>query len=299
MKRASPPTLYLIMGPSGAGKSVYGHLFVPKDISILDADKEALKIQRTQSCDIDTAYYLAGCLTEEKINNAIIEKKSIAVETPFANKVGKILLEKFSKINYQIKGVFFGLNSLEESIARINQRIMRGGNVVDPENAERNFYNSTRNIALYKDYFDEIMFLSVDKDRRIIKEAVYENDYFKILADSPSNWINEVKKAFIEKYKEHSPVSIDEVLKQIRKNHFSIDELPIKEFQKLNIDINRIDPKDIDKLLKGGRTDPYQCLLSKGGEQFLIKLSFSLQRNPDNTVSLLCSPNERERGMKR
>ena len=181
------------MGPSGAGKSYYGADYVPENIIIFDGDKEAFRIHREEGFHLPGAYDRMNELLEKKANITLAQEQDFAIESPIG---APNTVKKFKAKGYCIMCVFFGLNSIDDSIFRIQQRIEGNGNLVTPGDAKRNFEMSYKNVVEMKSYFDEIIFVSGSNLERASQiEAIYRNGEFDLFNDK-CEWAKKLSISF-------------------------------------------------------------------------------------------------------
>ena len=189
------PVLYIVMGPSGAGKSYYGEEYVPKHIKIFDGDKEAFRIHMEEGFHLPGAYDRMNELLEKKANIALMQERDFAIESPIG---APNAVKKFWNKGYNIMCVFFGLNSLDDSIFRIQQRIEGNGNLVTPGDAKQNFEKSFKNVVEMKSFFDEIKFVSGSNiERASLLEAIFYNDKFELFNEN-CEWAKKLSIKFNE-----------------------------------------------------------------------------------------------------
>ena len=141
------PILHIVMGPNGAGKSTFGSLYTD-GIPVYDPDKRGMEIRtyiknlsKSQRKQLYPAYTndmfeeLFDELTadyqweeyDELRKHCIADSIDFALETPFADNFGLNQVLYFKAHGYHIHGIFFGLNTVAQSIANVSLRVKKKG----------------------------------------------------------------------------------------------------------------------------------------------------------------------------
>ena len=91
---------------------------------------------------------------------------------------------------YYIRLYYVGLDSPEESVRRIENRVRRGGHDIPADIVERRFRERWDNLAAVLPYCDEAVFL--DNDNGFVEVAVYENGELLVKGDRRPAWLTEL-----------------------------------------------------------------------------------------------------------
>jgi predicted ABC-type ATPase len=153
------PTLTIIAGCNGSGKSSFSNAFCSDSSAPFDYDKVYLKFYENL-LDTDVrelmAHNKARQNLELAINNAIHNQLDFTYETNF-NSTPLFWPEKFKKAGYNLRLVFFCLNSIEEAKRRVQIRVENGGHFV-PENEIRERYElGYKHLNQHWKYFDDVI----------------------------------------------------------------------------------------------------------------------------------------------
>ena len=135
-------------------------------------------------------------------SKAIEKKVDFALETPFADNIGIDNIYYFKSLNYSIHGIFFGIDSLEILLDRIEYRVQEGGHRITPGNARYNYKYSMQNItfAIQKKLFDKIEFYDTEDNLKKVAEytktenilSVFETPrWFNGIRQQLSGWVKE------------------------------------------------------------------------------------------------------------
>jgi predicted ABC-type ATPase len=154
------PTLYVIAGPNGAGKSTYSPILVPQGVVVIDFDALEMKAERLFP-DLSSMEWVG--MAEEgfdrAMKKALSEKSSFAFETNYRSPMVKQDILPFKEQGYPVVLHCFGLDSLEESYRRVDQRVEEGGHSVDDESLEFNFRVGPEEIKKDFGLFDQVNFI--------------------------------------------------------------------------------------------------------------------------------------------
>lgn len=174
-----PPAFYIIMGPNGAGKSTFGSLYT-NGTRVYDPDKRRieissylLKMSQTEREQLFPAYSsdMFHDMSDELIVNYQWEEyeelrqhcvgnlSDFALETPFADNFGINQVYLFKAQKYNIHGIFFGLNSVEQSIANVSIRVQKKGHDLPLQSIAWNFEQCYINLNKHYTLFDSIIFM--------------------------------------------------------------------------------------------------------------------------------------------
>lgn len=92
-------------------------------------------------------------------DNAIKSHKDFAFETNFSSLLPLTMANEFKRENYKLGFIYFGLSSIDESVARVNQRFVTGGHDITYEAIKFNFVEGVRQTQEYLYLFDNILFV--------------------------------------------------------------------------------------------------------------------------------------------
>ena len=119
---------------------------------------------------------------------AIAGNKNFAFETNFTNDLIINLINDFRNVNYKISLFYFGIDSLEDSVMRVQQRINTGGHAVSPEIAEYNFYECPKRVLQNFQLFDYMTFIDGVMPYGRIIANFRKKDGFREFADRLPKW---------------------------------------------------------------------------------------------------------------
>lgn len=129
----------IIAGPNGAGKTTFAREFLPNEAQcpvFVNADLIAAGLAPFAP---ETAAIQAGRLMLQEMARHFAARQSFAFETTLAGRTYLRLIEQWQGAGYRVKLIFLQLESAEEAIARVAQRVRQGGHHVPDEVVRRRF----------------------------------------------------------------------------------------------------------------------------------------------------------------
>ncbi len=138
-------TLYIISGCNGAGKTTASYTVLPEVLDcreFVNADEIAKGLSpfNPESVAIE-----AGRLMLERIEELLKANKTFSIETTLSTKSYKKLIERAHAKNYQVKLIFFWLDSPETAIKRVAQRVSEGGHNIPEDVIVRRYHAGINN----------------------------------------------------------------------------------------------------------------------------------------------------------
>lgn len=139
-------TLYIISGCNGAGKTTASYTVLPEILDCreyVNADEIAKGLPpfNPESVAIE-----AGRLMLERIDYLMTAGVSFSIETTLATKSYVNLVRRAHKQGYNVKLLFFWLESPEMAKLRVAERVAKGGHNIPEDVIERRYYAGIRNL---------------------------------------------------------------------------------------------------------------------------------------------------------
>jgi predicted ABC-type ATPase len=141
------PTIYIIAGCNGAGKSTAANVMLPQYLDcreFVNADSIAAGLSPFQP---ETVSFHAGRIMLNRIKELIKEKETFAFETTLTTRSYINLLNEAKKHKYKIVLFYYWLNSVELALARIADRVKKGGHNIPKEVVIRRYERSLNNLV--------------------------------------------------------------------------------------------------------------------------------------------------------
>ena len=136
------PTIYLIAGCNGAGKTTFAKEFLPKEVKclrFLNADDIARGLSPLEP---SLGALPAARLLLRRIGECLRGRETFALETTLSGKTYIRLFRRARQLGYEIELHYLWLSSPVQAIARVRQRVLRGGHHVPAADIRRRFYRS-------------------------------------------------------------------------------------------------------------------------------------------------------------
>lgn len=135
---------------------------------------------------------LAGKAAVNEIKNCLSKNITFTQETTLSGKTVLNTIRQARKQGYYIILYYIGLNSSEESISRIDNRVKKGGHYIPSDTVKRRFSNRFKALKAVLDYCDEVIFY--DNENGFIKVAEIKNNTFRYINSYRPEWIIELEK---------------------------------------------------------------------------------------------------------
>ena len=178
----------LIAGVNGTGKSSLRGVLEGQGIilgHIIDADMIAKQ----------NAYSAvqAGKQAIEEIGRCLEKNISFTQETTLSGKRIERTILQARKQGYEIFLFYVGLDTMEESLRRIANRVKKGGHDIPPEDVRRRFLKRYEDLSRILPLCDEVTFY--DNENGFVKVAEMRNNRFHHTNGYRPLWIQELKDA--------------------------------------------------------------------------------------------------------
>lgn len=180
----------LIAGINGTGKSSLRGVLEGQNISlghIIDADK----IARDNHFD----NIKAGKAAVREIKHCLDNNLSFTQETTLAGHRVEKTIRQARKQGYDVVMYYVGLNSMEESILRIANRVRKGGHNIPEAYVKLRYNNRLESLKRVLPLCDEVIFY--DNENGFVKVAEIKNNTFHYTNGYRPEWIEEVRSILI------------------------------------------------------------------------------------------------------
>ena len=129
----------IIAGPNGAGKTTFAREFLPVEAAcpvFVNADLIAAGLAPFAP---ETAAVQAGRLMLQELARHFAVRQSFAFETTLSGRAWLHHIREWQAASYRVKLIFLQLDSVEEAIARVAQRVRQGGHDIPEATIRRRF----------------------------------------------------------------------------------------------------------------------------------------------------------------
>lgn len=188
------PIYTIIAGVNGCGKSSL--------TGALKAERNDLGIV----VDVDklTAEYKGKRLTGGKeailrIDDCLNKRLNFTQETTLSGFRTEKTIQRARQAGYQIRLYYIGLDSAEESMKRIQNRVAKGGHDIPQSVVKRRFQSRFEDILRILFYCNEAIFYDNDNGFRVVGE--YRNGEILPIGESCPYWLYQLQRMVSQKSK--------------------------------------------------------------------------------------------------
>ena len=151
--------LYIISGCNGAGKTTASYTVLPEILDcreFVNADEIARGLSpfNPESVAIE-----AGRLMLQRIEDLLAKDETFSIETTLATKSYINLVRRAQAKGYQVRLLFFWLNSPELALLRVAERVVNGGHNIPEDIIKRRYVAGIRN--LFRLFMSEVDFWDI------------------------------------------------------------------------------------------------------------------------------------------
>ena len=174
----------IIGGVNGCGKSsLTGALKAERsDLGlIIDVDKLAAQLGSPVE---------GGKAAVRKIDECLEKGISFTQETTLSGARTERTIRRAKERGYTIRLYYIGLDTMEESLGRIANRVAKGGHDIPKEDVERRFQSRFADVLRILPYCDEARFF--DNDNGFVEVAEYRNGELIPRVSTPPRWLLEL-----------------------------------------------------------------------------------------------------------
>ncbi|OQP47295.1 hypothetical protein A4H97_07265 [Niastella yeongjuensis] len=152
----SKPVLFIVAGPNGSGKSLFSKKLTTTDLEVFDGDKHMTAlIKKYPETGSEALWsFINENIFEKQKREVLAARVNYAFETNFSSPDPMKTAREFKNAGYDIYLIFMGLNSLEESIQRVDYRVSGGGHKVSEDSIRYNYEFGFKNLYKHVAEFD-------------------------------------------------------------------------------------------------------------------------------------------------
>ena len=152
------PNLYIIAGPNGAGKTTASYTLLPEMlgcVNFVNADEIARGLSPFSP---DTVDVQAARIMLYRIDELLSQKADFGIETTLATRSYVQLVKRAQALGYKVHLLFFCLETSEQAIQRVAQRVNNGGHGIPEDVIRRRFKRGIDNLVhLYLPICDSVL----------------------------------------------------------------------------------------------------------------------------------------------
>lgn len=182
------PNLYIIAGPNGAGKTTASYTLLPEMLgctNFVNADEIARGLSPFSPETVDVQ---AARIMLERIEELLSHKVDFAIETTLATRSYVQLIKRAQTVGYRVHLLFFCLETPEQAILRVAQRVSAGGHNIPEDVIRRRFIRGLYNLQhLYLPICDSaLVFNNVKTPAQLLARKKNIADSIELVA--PEVW---------------------------------------------------------------------------------------------------------------
>ncbi len=149
------PKLYVIAGPNGSGKTTFAGKFLPEYAGCFEFVNADLIAKGLSPFSPSRFAIKAGKLLLEQIADFSKKKIDFAFETTLAGKGYLNIFKQMKHNGYELHLFFLWLPDVKLALARVADRVRKGGHNIPEEDVRRRFNRGMWNFFhIYRDLFD-------------------------------------------------------------------------------------------------------------------------------------------------
>ena len=178
-------------GVNGVGKTTFirRHKELhPRSGEIIDADQI--------TADLGGDPLTGGKAALKKIRKCLRKRMSFLQETTLSGYKTNATAKKALEQGCTVHRIYIGLDTVEESLRRIENRVKQGGHDIPREDVIRCFQNRWDAVSKILPYCVEAEFY--DNDKNFVKVAEYRNGELRRIGNHACSWIDEFASDFTE-----------------------------------------------------------------------------------------------------
>ena len=143
---ARAPDFWIFGGPNGSGKSTaYRHIGVDgvgAAFWIVNPDLLTIRIQQAEGMDLGAANLAAVQRLETWLEATLRVHQSLGVETVLSTPKYRGVVELAQSLGFRVRLFYVMLDTPERNVARVKERVEKGGHDVPPEKIVERYWRS-------------------------------------------------------------------------------------------------------------------------------------------------------------
>lgn len=147
------PSVYIIAGPNGAGKTTFAREFLPHYAQCKNFINADLIAAGLSPFSPQLAAFQAGRIMLEEIERLAARREDFGFETTLSGNAQLHLIRQLRARGFSVHIYYLWLPNVDLSLARIRDRVLKGGHDVPEDVVRRRYGRSIRNFL--RDYRSE------------------------------------------------------------------------------------------------------------------------------------------------
>ncbi len=163
------PHVILLGGPNGAGKTTAASVLLPAAVSVKQFVNADAIAQGLSGFDPDSSAISAGRLMLSRLRGLAQTGESFAFETILSSRSFAPMLAELKQRGYRVHVLYLWLDHPDLAVARVAERVRRGGHSVPPDVIRRRYRAGLRNFfGLYSPLADSWRLYDNSGDRPVL-----------------------------------------------------------------------------------------------------------------------------------
>ncbi len=179
-------TYTIIGGVNGVGKSSFTGVLKEQSTDlgyIIDVDKI--------TAELGGNALTGGKAALSKIRDCISRGVSFTQETTLSGYKTEATAKQVKELGYRVRLFYVALDTVQESLERIQNRVNRGGHDIPHDDVLRRFSGRWEAVAKVLPYCDEAEFY--DNGNGFVKVAEYRNGEIRTIGSYEPKWLSELQ----------------------------------------------------------------------------------------------------------
>ena len=175
----------IIGGVNGVGKSSFTGVLKERSTDlgvIVDVDRITAELGGNSLA--------GGRAALRKISQCIEKGISFTQETTLSGRRTEATAKQVKELGYRVRLFYIGLDTAEESLSRIANRVKRGGHDIPQDDVVRRFAGRWEAVSKVLPYCDEAEFY--DNDNGFVLVAEYRNGEIRTIGSRRPQWLMEL-----------------------------------------------------------------------------------------------------------
>jgi predicted ABC-type ATPase len=143
------PNVYIIAGPNGAGKTTFAREFLPNYADCRNFINADMIAEGMSPFSPESAAIRAGRLMLEEIELFMRRGADFGFETTLSGRSHLGVIRRLKERAYQVHFFYLWVPSVELALARIRERVLRGGHDIPEAVVRRRFKRSITNFLVH------------------------------------------------------------------------------------------------------------------------------------------------------
>ena len=181
------PTFTIVGGVNGAGKSSLSGVLKDclDDLGVI-VDPDRLTAQHGGD------EYAGGQAAVAKLQDCLTQGIDFTEESTLSGSFSRKMARAARDKGYTVRLYYVGLDTAEESVRRIANRVARGGHDIPTQDVERRFARRFRDLGKLLPLCNEATFYDNDNGFRVV--AFYRNGELLPATDTPPVWLTDLRR---------------------------------------------------------------------------------------------------------